>query len=47
MVMPPRTASFSSTEIVAHYSRLCDAVSIPLMLQDADFTGAGSRELLD
>lgn len=49
MVMPPRTAALPASEIVAHYSRLCDAVSIPLMLQDADFTGAGlpAQTLID
>lgn len=41
MVMPPRTAALPAAEIVSHYSRICEAVSIPLMLQDADFTGAG------
>lgn len=49
MVMPPRTTALPATEIVAHYSRLCDAVSLPLMLQDADFTGAGlpAKTLID
>lgn len=41
MVTPPRTSKLPSSEIVAYYSRLCEAVSIPVMLQDADFTGAG------
>jgi dihydrodipicolinate synthase/N-acetylneuraminate lyase len=41
MVTAPRTAPLPGSEIVAHYSRLCDAVGIPEMLQDADFTGAG------
>ena len=49
MVMPPRTAALPAAEIVAHYSRLCEAVGIPLMLQDADFTGAGlpAKTLID
>jgi dihydrodipicolinate synthase/N-acetylneuraminate lyase len=41
MVTPPRTSKLPASEIMAYYSRLCDAVSIPVMLQDADFTGAG------
>ena len=41
MVTPPRTTKLPVAEIEAYYSRLCDAVSIPVMLQDADFTGAG------
>jgi dihydrodipicolinate synthase/N-acetylneuraminate lyase len=41
MVTPPRTSKLPSSEILEYYSRLCDAVSLPVMLQDADFTGAG------
>ena len=41
MVTAPRTAALPAPEIIGHYSKLCDAVGIPLMLQDADFTGAG------
>ena len=41
MVTAPRTAPLPAAEIIGHYSNLCDAVSIPVMLQDADFTGAG------
>ena len=41
MVTPPRTTKLPASEIVEYYSRLCSAVSIPVMLQDADFTGAG------
>jgi 4-hydroxy-tetrahydrodipicolinate synthase len=41
MVTPPRTTSLPTSEVIEYYSRLCDAVSIPVMLQDADFTGAG------
>jgi 4-hydroxy-tetrahydrodipicolinate synthase len=41
MVTAPRTAPLPAAAIVEFYSRLCDAVTIPVMLQDADFTGAG------
>ncbi|HLV86225.1 MAG TPA: dihydrodipicolinate synthase family protein [Candidatus Sulfotelmatobacter sp.] len=41
MVTAPKTAPLPGTEIIKHYSKLCDSVSIPVMLQDADFTGAG------
>jgi 4-hydroxy-tetrahydrodipicolinate synthase len=41
MVTPPRTVKLPAPEIKGYYGRLCDAVSIPVMLQDADFTGAG------
>jgi len=41
MVTALRTAPLPAPEIIRHYSRLCDSVSIPVMLQDADFTGAG------
>ncbi len=41
MVTPPSTARLPAAEIIAYYSKLCDAVQIPVMLQDADFTGAG------
>ncbi len=41
MVTPPRTTKLPASEIFDYYSRLCAAVSIPVMLQDADFTGAG------
>lgn len=41
MVTAPRSAPLPASQIVEFYSRLCDAVSIPVMLQDADFTGAG------
>ena len=49
MVTPPRTAAVPAAEIVAFYSRICDSVRIPVMLQDADFTGAGlpARVLID
>jgi len=41
MVTAPKTAPLPAPEIIRHYSRLCDSVTIPVMLQDADFTGAG------
>ena len=41
MVTAPRTAPLPAKEIIGYYSQLCDAVGIPVMLQDADFTGAG------
>jgi len=41
MVTAPRSAPLPAAGIIEFYSRLCDAVSIPVMLQDADFTGAG------
>jgi len=41
MVTAPRTAPLPAPAIIRHYSRLCDALRIPVMLQDADFTGAG------
>ena len=41
MVTAPRTAPLPAPEIVNYYSQLCAAVKIPVMLQDADFTGAG------
>ena len=41
MVTAPRTTPLPAPEIIGHYSKICDAVGIPLMLQDADFTGAG------
>jgi 2-keto-3-deoxy-L-arabinonate dehydratase len=41
MVTAPRTTPLPAPEIINYYSRLCDSVKIPVMLQDADFTGAG------
>src|SRR5690349_8879506 len=41
MVTAPRTAPLPAREIIEHYSNLCDSVNVPIMLQDADFTGAG------
>src|SRR5256885_16159914 len=41
LVPAPRPAPLRAVSIIEFYSRLCDAVTIPVMLQDADFTGAG------
>ena len=41
MVTAPKTAPLPAPEIIRHYSQLCESVSIPVMLQDADFTGPG------
>src|SRR5581483_3418802 len=37
MIAAPRTAALPARETVGHYSRVCDSISIPVMLQDADF----------
>jgi dihydrodipicolinate synthase/N-acetylneuraminate lyase len=41
MITPPKTSALPVSQIVDFYSRICDALTIPVMLQDADFTGAG------
>lgn len=41
MVTAPRTAALPAPAIIQHYSDLCAALNIPVMLQDADFTGPG------
>jgi dihydrodipicolinate synthase/N-acetylneuraminate lyase len=41
MINAPRTSPLPASEMIAFYSRICDSVSIPVMLQDADFTGSG------
>ncbi|MCZ2077677.1 MAG: dihydrodipicolinate synthase family protein [Bryobacterales bacterium] len=41
MVTPPRTSALPANALIGYYSAVCEAVHIPLMLQDADFTGAG------
>jgi 2-keto-3-deoxy-L-arabinonate dehydratase len=41
MIAAPRTTALPARETIGHYSRVCDSVGIPVMLQDADFTGAG------
>jgi 4-hydroxy-tetrahydrodipicolinate synthase len=49
MITPPRTSALPAPVLVGFYSAVCEAVGIPLMLQDADFTGAGlpARAFLD
>ncbi len=49
MVIPPQRVALPGTEVVAFFSQLCEAVQIPVMLQDADFTGAGlpSKVIVD
>jgi 2-keto-3-deoxy-L-arabinonate dehydratase len=41
MVIPPQRVALPGSEVIYFFSELCDAVQIPIMLQDADFTGAG------
>jgi len=41
MINAPRTCPLPALEMIDFYSRICDSVSIPVMLQDADFTGSG------
>jgi 4-hydroxy-tetrahydrodipicolinate synthase len=41
MVTPPRTTVLPAAQVIEYYSRLCDSISIPVILQDADFKGAG------
>lgn len=41
MINAPRTSPLPASEMIAFYSRICDSVNIPVMLQDADFTGSG------
>ena len=41
MVLPPRIAPLSTKELVRFYERVANSVSIPIMIQDADFTGFG------
>lgn len=41
MITPPRTTTLPASALVGYYSAVCESVGIPLMLQDADFTGAG------
>jgi dihydrodipicolinate synthase/N-acetylneuraminate lyase len=38
MVVPPQRVALPGTEVVEFFSQLCEAVQIPVMLQDADFT---------
>lgn len=41
MVTAPRWCPLGAAELTEFYEAVCRSVSIPLMLQDADFTGAG------
>jgi|SRR5215469_5863323 len=41
MVTAPRTIPLPPSEIIRYYSRLCDSLTVPVMVQDADFTGTG------
>ena len=41
MVLPPRIAPLTMKELIRFYERVADSVGIPIMIQDADFTGAG------
>jgi 2-keto-3-deoxy-L-arabinonate dehydratase len=41
MVVPPQRVALPGSEVVNFFSQLCEAVQVPIMLQDADFTGAG------
>ncbi len=41
MVAPPRTLPLGLAEVRRFYESICSAVEIPVMLQDADFTGSG------
>src|SRR5205807_6136829 len=39
MVLPPRMAPLGIKELLLFYDRVCDSVGLPIMLQDADFSG--------
>jgi dihydrodipicolinate synthase/N-acetylneuraminate lyase len=41
MVVPPQRVALPGSEVINFFSQLCEAVQLPIMLQDADFTGAG------
>jgi dihydrodipicolinate synthase/N-acetylneuraminate lyase len=41
MVVAPKWCVLGMTELVTFYEAVCRSVRIPVMLQDADFTGAG------
>jgi dihydrodipicolinate synthase/N-acetylneuraminate lyase len=41
MVLPPRITPLTLKELIRFYERVAGSVSIPIMIQDADFTGAG------
>jgi len=41
MVLPPRITPLTMKELIRFYERVSSSVSIPIMIQDADFTGSG------
>jgi len=41
MVLPPSVSPLGPREIFAFFEGVCRSVQIPIMLQDADFTGSG------
>ena len=41
MVVAPKWCALGISELVTFYEAVCRSVKIPVMLQDADFTGAG------
>ena len=41
MVLPPRITPLTMKELIRFYERVAGSVSIPIMIQDADFTGSG------
>jgi len=41
MVLPPRITQLSLNELMTFYERVANSVSIPIMIQDADFAGSG------
>lgn len=41
MVLAPQIAPLGMKELMLFYGRVCDSVRIPVMLQDADFSGSG------
>ncbi len=41
MILPPQMAPLGMKELRLFYDRVCDSVKIPIMLQDADFSGSG------
>jgi dihydrodipicolinate synthase/N-acetylneuraminate lyase len=41
MVAPPRMVTLGVGELTRFYEAVCNSVNIPVMLQDADFTGGG------
>jgi dihydrodipicolinate synthase/N-acetylneuraminate lyase len=41
MVLPPRITPLTVKELIRFYERVAGSVTIPIMIQDADFTGTG------